>query len=643
MTGKFTTPRHSIDLIMVEDSAVDAELIADTLRDAGLTLAVRLVVNESAFRAALDQRLPDAILSDWTLPDFSGRRALAITLERCPDISFIFVSGTIPESTALEVLREGATDYVFKHQLQFLCPALLRALKEAGALRALRESENRLSTVLQTIPDLVWLKDPDGVYLSCNRMFERFLGATEADVVGKTDYDFVDRELADSFRDNDCQTMAACKPRSNSEWLTFADDGRRALFDTIKTPMFDAAGKLIGVLGVARDVTAHHKLEEQLRHSQKMESIGILAGGIAHDFNNILSVIVGYGQITLMKMPPDDPHRLNIQYMLDASDRAARLTRDLLLFSRKQACDKKPVDLNEIVKKVGKFLIKVIGEDIEYCASLHEAPLPVLADELLFEQVLMNLATNAGHAMPNGGALVLTTAIVNLDREFVTAHGFGKPGLHALLTVEDNGMGMDEVTRQQIFEPFFTTKEVGKGTGLGLAVVFGIIKEHDGYINVYSEPGMGATFRIYLPIIEAVRGEVSRAGQEEVVIGGSETILLAEDDEMVRGLMKSVLTERGYTVIEAVDGVDAVSRFAGNSETVDLLLLDLIMPRMTGKEAFDEIRKVRSDIKAIFSSGYAPDTIRQKVSLADGVHLITKPVLPMALLKKIREVLDEKY
>jgi PAS domain S-box-containing protein len=407
------------------------------------------------------------------------------------------------------------------------------------------------------------------------------------------------------------------------------------------TPVKDAHGEITHFIAIKRDLTEQRKLEAQLQHAQKMESIGTLAGGIAHDFNNILTAIIGYGTMALMKMAPDDPHRLHIQHMLEASDRATHLTKDLLLFSRKQAIDKKPLELNQVVTRVEKFLKRVIGEDIEVKTTLLKSPLPVLADDYQLEQVLMNLATNARDAMPHGGALTVTTSQVQLNEEFVAAQNFGTSGPYALITMTDTGGGMDETTRLRIFEPFFTTKEVGKGTGLGLAVAYGIIKQHDGYINVYSEPGTGTTFRIYLPLLTTRVGAERRAQPEEASVGGTETILLAEDDEHVRAMTRSVLTDFGYTIIEAVNGADAVSKFTAHNETVDLLLLDLIMPKMNGKEALDEIRQIRPGIKAIFSSGYAPETIQQKASLADGVHLIAKPASPTELLKKVRQVLDE--
>jgi len=415
----------------------------------------------------------------------------------------------------------------------------------------------------------------------------------------------------------------------------------RRFMELRAVPICDESGKVESVIEVIRDITEHRKLEEQLRQAQKMESIGTLAGGIAHDFNNILTAIVGFGYITLVNMGPDDPLRQNIEHMLEGADRAAHLTKDLLLFSRKQVSENRPVDLNEIIGNVEKFLVRVIGEDIVCRVSLHTEPMIVYADTHQLEQVLLNLATNARDAMAKGGDLIISVEQISLGDDFADMHGYGKPGRYALLTISDTGAGMDEETRQKIFVPFFTTKEVGKGTGLGLAVVYGIIKQHEGFINVYSEPGSGTSFKIYLPLISSDVLEEEITYEKESPTQGTETILLAEDDESVRELVSTVLEQQGYTVIQAVDGKDAVKKFKENRETIHLLLSDLIMPKMHGKEAYDEMKIWRPELKAIFASGYAPDIIRQKMLLESSVVLIHKPILPYALLKKVRSVLDE--
>ncbi|MBI5055664.1 MAG: PAS domain S-box protein [Nitrospirae bacterium] len=434
--------------------------------------------------------------------------------------------------------------------------------------------------------------------------------------------------------------------RNKGEWAgergALRKDGSAFIVELSANMVRDDEGKPICMMASLVDITEKKKLEEQLRQAQKMEAVGQLAGGVAHDFNNILSAIIGYGHVTLLKMANDDPLRLNIEHMLEATDKASYLTQSLLAFSRKQITDKKPVGLNGIIKRVEKFLLRIMGEDIKVRTMLSEEALKVLADSGQLEQVLINLATNARDALPKGGTFTIATEKSRIDNEFIRAHGYGSPGRYALITVTDNGTGMNENTKQKIFEPFFTTKEPGKGTGLGLSIVYGIIKQHEGYINVYSEPGAGTIFRIYLPLIaEDIQSE-GMTSKTEYPQRGSEVILLAEDDESLRQLTKSVLDEFGYKVIEAADGEDAVSKFLEHKDIIELFLSDLIMPKKSGKAAFDEIRKIKSGIRAIFISGYTADIIQQKGLLEKEMTLIFKPVSPIDLLKKIREELDKK-
>jgi two-component system NtrC family sensor kinase len=393
--------------------------------------------------------------------------------------------------------------------------------------------------------------------------------------------------------------------------------------------------------GIIRDITERKKLEEQLRQAQKMEAIGRLAGGIAHDFNNILSAIIGYGHILHMKMSAADALRPHVERLLESADRAAHLTHSLLAFSRKQIIHLKPVDLNETVKRVGKFLRRIIGEDIDLETRLAKEPMVVEADAGQLEQVLMNLATNARDAMQLGGALTIETARTDLDETFVRAYGYGEPGRYATLTVSDTGSGMDAAMQKRIFEPFFTTKEVGKGTGLGLSIAYGIIKQHNGIINVYSEPDKGTVFRIYLPAVRAAAEDKRVQELLPPLTGGTETVLLAEDDEALRILTRTVLESFGYGVIEADNGEDAVRKFAHYQDRIRLLLFDMIMPKKGGREAYEEIRKIKPGVKAIFVSGYTADTARFGTSSGDEVELLLKPVSPGALLRKVREVLDK--
>ncbi len=528
-----------------------------------------------------------------------------------------------------------------------LIGAILDITERKQINRSLAENEARLRTLVNTIPDLVWLKDVEGVYLFCNPMFERFFGAKNAEIVGKTDYDFVDRELADFFRRHDQIAVEAGKPSSNEEWITCADDGREALLNTIKSPMFDDEGKLIGVLGIARDITDIKRaenerlnLERQLLQSQKMESVGILAGGVAHDFNNLLTAISGYGQMlqeTILK--DDELSQESIRNVLNAADRAAELTRGLLAFSRKQLISPQPMNIHTRISDTGKLIQRIIGEDIEFSTNFTSKNLLVKADPGQIEQLLMNLATNARDAMPHGGHLFITTRHMVVEEGSETLYDLQSSGEYAIISVADTGTGMDKKTLESIFEPFFTTKEVGKGTGLGLSIVHGIIKQHNGSVLVSSEPGKGTTFDIYLPLVKgcAVKDESKISTS---LVKGTETLLVVEDDDAVRMFMKKILARAGYKVIIADNGEDAVARFKEHDD-ISLVLSDLVMPKKSGREMQDEIRNIKPGTKVVFISGYAADVLEKRGMFEEGTEIMIKPFKKEDLLAKIREVLDK--
>jgi two-component system NtrC family sensor kinase len=397
----------------------------------------------------------------------------------------------------------------------------------------------------------------------------------------------------------------------------------------------------VGRVWSYRDITEQRKTEAQLRHAQKMEALGTLAGGVAHDFNNILTAIIGFSSILQRKMDDNDPRLHYLDQILVAAERAAGLTQSLLAYSRKEPLNPCRVDLNDIVRNVGKFLIRLIGDDIDLVTELADEKLTILADSGQMEQVLMNLAANARDAMEGVGSFVISTGTVVLGNEFITRHGYGKPGEYVLLSVADSGAGMDRETMERIFEPFYTTKDPGKGTGLGLSICYGIVKQHDGYINVSSEPGKGTTFQICFPVV-ASAGETEKNVAVLPVVGGTETILLIEDSGEIRQILREVLTDVGYTVIEAADGQDGVDKFQEHQAEVDLLILDVIMPRKNGRETYDEISAMRSGVRAIFTSGYTADIIGRKGVLGEEYNFIAKPSSPNVLLRKIREVLDTR-
>jgi len=387
------------------------------------------------------------------------------------------------------------------------------------------------------------------------------------------------------------------------------------------------------------------QLQKQLSHAQKMEAIGTLAGGIAHDFNNILTAIIGHASLLQMEITKNSPLREGVDNILDAAQRAANLTKSLLAFSRKQNITFNPVNLNKIIKSTKKILLRLIDDNIEFKVTLAKEDLIVLADAGQIDHILFNFATNARDAMPDGGVLTITTESVNLEEKYISDDQKNKDeraSRYALIRVEDTGMGMDNKTLERIFDPFFTTKEVGKGTGLGLSMVYGVIKQHNGYIDVSSQPGKGTQFRIYLPIIEG-NMEAKKAKSSLLPKGGTETLLIAEDDETVKRLSEDLFRRYGYKVIEAINGEDAVKKFKKNMEKIQFLLFDVIMPKMNGKEAYEEIKKIRPDIKALFISGYDHNMInRTGIFNGGGVDFISKPISPQMLLIKVRELLDKK-
>ena len=404
-------------------------------------------------------------------------------------------------------------------------------------------------------------------------------------------------------------------------------------------PHYDKEGRVVAYEGLISDITEFKKLEDQFQHAQKMEAVGVLAGGIAHDFNNILTAIIGYGYLLQMQLENDHSARHNAEQILVAAEKAANLVHGLLAFSRKQVINPKPAGLNDIIRIVEKLLSRLLTEDIELKVNLTDSETTIMADPGQIDQILMNLATNARDAMPKGGVLTIETSIMSMDREYLLMHGYGIQGHYVWLSVSDTGMGIDDQTRQKIFEPFFTTKPMGKGTGLGLSIVYGIVKQHNGFIDVQSTPGMGTTFNIFFPLVKAKhRGTATIPSLP--ALGENQTILIADDDMQVRDIIRITLENSGYKVIEAEDGEMAVRQFAKYRDEIDLLILDIVMPKKNGKDAYDEIRKIRQDIKVLFISGYTSDVIDLKVGMEEELNIVSKPISPRELLSKIKGTLD---
>jgi len=511
--------------------------------------------------------------------------------------------------------------------------------KELGERTKAEENLRKLSHAVEQSPLSIIITDLKGTIEYANPHFTKLSGYDLGELLGNNP-----RILKSGFTNPDeyrslWETILAGRDW-RGEFHNRRKDGSYYWELALISPIRDQHGIITNFIAIKEDITERKKLESQLQHSQKMEAVGQLAGGIAHDFNNILTAIIGYATIMQMQIPAENRLKDTVDHILATAERGASLTQGLLAFSRKQASDPSRVNLNEIIERVQKLLLRLIGEDIHLKTMLAEQELPVMADSIQIEQVFMNLATNARDSMPDGGTIVIKTEVVDLDTLFVSSHGFGEQGRYVLTTVSDTGCGMDEETVKRIFEPFYTTKETGKGTGLGLSIVYGIIKKHGGFITCHSAPGKGAAFQIYLPLTDTSK---QPALSEGVVPfrRGNELVLLAEDDEPTRVLTRELLEEFGYSVIEAADGCRAVEIYREQRERIQLVILDAIMPGMKGMEVYREIRTLTPDARVLFYSGYNPEAIEGMGETDRNLHFISKPFMPKELLMKIREVLED--
>ncbi|HVN95219.1 MAG TPA: PAS domain S-box protein [Syntrophorhabdaceae bacterium] len=506
----------------------------------------------------------------------------------------------------------------------------------------LSESEERYRTVFENTGTATIIVEDDTTISLCNTEFERLSGYTKNEMEGKKTWtEFaVKEDLGRMLSSHYLRREAPyATPRQYGfQFVTRTGEIRDMylVIDMIPGTKKSVAS-LVDITELKRAEQEKARLETQLHQAQKMEAIGTLAGGIAHDFNNILTALIGYATLLQIEIK-HGVSRGHVDQILAASQKAADLVRNLLAFSRQQSIRLEPVSLHAIVKETEKLLKRLLTEDIVVKTLLADNDIVIMADRTQVDQILFNLATNARDAMPRGGAFTVETKTVDLDVEFQRLHGYGKPGQYALLSISDTGVGMDEITRERIFDPFFTTKEAGKGTGLGLSTVYGIVKQHDGYITVYSEPHMGTTFHIYLPM---ARGAPQEKRPEPVPVkGGDEIILIGEDNEAVRELMDKALTQYGYATIKAVDGQDVVEQFKA-ADRIDLLILDSVMPKKSGREAYNEILTLKPDIKVIFTSGHTKDVVLDRGLQEGEFSFLQKPISPLALLQKIRDVLDD--
>jgi PAS domain S-box-containing protein len=530
------------------------------------------------------------------------------------------LAARVPVSGHDEVARLGAT-----------VNGMLDDLERVQKAR--HEERTRLAVMIENMPAIIWTTDADLRFTYHTGAALETLGFHADEALGKTVFQYFGTE------DPNFPAIAAHRKALAGATLSFELDWQKRSFDCYVQPLRGADGNLIGVIGVALDVTDRKHLTDQLRQSQKMQAIGELAGGVAHDFNNLLMVVKGHAQLLLQRMPKDASLHHSVEQMEKAADRAASLTRQLLAFSRKQVLQPRVLDMNDVVGGMIKMFSRVIGENIEMAfvpgANLGRTK----ADPGQIEQVLLNLVVNARDAMPDGGRLTIETANVQLDHTYAAGHVTVEPGPYIMLTVTDTGCGMDVETQSRIFEPFFTTKEAGKGTGLGLATVYGVVKQSGGYIWVYSEVGCGSTFKIYLPqVAEEVEAPVV-ASETGGSLAGTETILFVEDEQSVRELVRDYLRGEGYSVLDAGDGIEALQVAAAHNGPIHILVTDVVMPRLSGRDLAAKLSAERRNLKVLFISGYTDDTVVRHGVLDGGVAFLQKPFNLKALAEKIREVL----
>jgi len=671
--------RVPLRVLIAEDSEDDARLLLRELERAGFDAASERVDSRAAMQAALDRQTWDLVIGDYSMPEFSGPAALALLRAHDPDTPFIFVSGSMGEDVAVEAMKAGAQDFITKGNLRRLIPAIERELRDAEVRRERRRGQTALlerarlaeltsdvgvaltqgggvRAMLQLCAEAlvrhldvalarVWTLDDAGQILELQAsagMYTHIDGAHSRVPLGRYKIGAIARERRPQLTNQ----VVGDPQIHDQEWVrreqlvafaayplmvhdrvlgVMAMFARHALSEFVPKALGSVASAVAVGIERKRAEEALRRSEEQLRQAQKMEAVGRLAGGIAHDFNNLLTVITSYGELLLEDLSPGDSRRDDVEQIRKAAEAAAALTRQLLAFTRQQVLEPKVLNLRAIVAGTEKLLQRLIGADVHLTTSLASDLGAVKADPGQLEQIIINLAVNARDAMPGGGRLSIEAA--NLEQVE------GRPGRYVLLAVSDTGIGMDEQTKARIFEPFFTTKESGKGTGLGLATVYGIVKQAGGFIWVDSEPGRGTSFEVYLPRVdEPAAPAITRPAPAEPA-RGTETVLVVEDAPAVRLVTRQVLERYGYTVLEAPTGDIALRIAAKHHGPIHLLLTDVVMPGLSGRQLAGQLSQLRSEMKVLYVSGYA-DTVESA-----GAYL-QKPFAPEALARRVRDVLD---
>ena len=623
-------PAQPLDVLMIEDNQADAELCSRELRKAGFEPRVERVQTAQAFCARIAERPYHVILADYSLPSWNGMEALELLKQMGKDIPFILITGTLRPEEARKYLPKGVADFVHKDSLSHIAPAVRLALERQAA----RDSGQRppvedAPISLAAFPEL----NPNPVLGFSGDATLGYFNDAAAQMARSTGHN----HPADMLPVEVSSLVRTCLASGQKVTGIETSAGGR----TFSWSFFPIRQSQV-VHCYVTDVTERQKLEAQLRHAQKLESVGRLAAGVAHDFNNVLTVIQGHGGLLRSDPSLSQSARDSVQQIVRAAERAGKLTSQLLAFSRRSVMAPRVLDLNEIITSLSSLLARTLGEDISYDYQYGTDLPPISADRGMVEQVLLNIAVNARDAMPRGGQIVITTRVTEVEPAYVERHAAeARPGRFVTLSITDSGLGMDNVTLGRIFEPFFTTKEFGKGTGLGLATVYGIVKQHRGWIEVQSQLGQGSTFKIYLPPASAPVTAGNERPAEDTVPRGTETILLVEDEPAVRAIIKGSLEKYGYEVLEAGHGLEALALWHHQHERVALLLTDMVMPvGVSGQELAEKLTAQKPALKVIHISGYSLQVAGPGFAIMEGVNFLQKPFDGARLAFAVRHSLD---
>jgi two-component system, cell cycle sensor histidine kinase and response regulator CckA len=640
--------RSRKQILVVEDESIVAMDLQDRLESLGYDVPATVATGKRAIEKTESLR-PDLVLMDIQLQDEMDGVQAADEIRRRFDVPIVFVTANADDGTIQRAKVTEPFGYVMKpFDEKSLETTIEMALYKHAAEKKLRESERWLSATLRGIGDAVIATDEQAVVTFMNPVAEALTGWAEGDAKRRSlaeVFQIVDEDRRDPLDPVHQVLQEKTIVNSSKHSIIIHRDGREAYVDHSAAPLKDEQANLCGVVLVFRDVSDRKRAqaemferEEQLRQARKMEAVGQLAGGIAHDFNNTLTAVLGYADLLLRESGVSDSSRRRLEAIKSGGEHAAALTAQLLAFSRKQMLQPKVLNLNDLVSQSLVLLDRLIGEHIKILPSLQQDPWRIKVDPNQIQQVVMNLAINAADAMASGGTMTIETSNVTLDEQYARHHVCVVPGDYVMLAVSDTGHGIDKAIQSRVFEPFFTTKDKAKGAGIGLATVFGIVKQSGGNIWVYSEPGLGTTFKVYLPVISETVKVTPKA--VSVMPGGTETILLVEDEECVRAVAKEMLETSGYNVLVAKDGVDALKVCQQSGSAIDLLLSDVIMPHMNGQELARRALAVKPDLRVLFMSGYTDDAIVHHGVIDNSAHFIQKPFSTEAFLVKIRNVFN---